>query len=390
MPVAVTALRRRTFRAARAAAVLSAVAAFLAPAGTAVADTSPYPNPPFPSCLPEQYPHAGSARSDPSVPYEIPFSATRGQPSVNDPTGPLLYGGYLEIANGLVSVTLGGPVIKATPLTPEHGDMFAKACGLLALPNQTGGITGNPYGNPGNNNKDQYNNNFQFADPIDVAVGITGVPGAPLLHASASADGELGAMIDPTPAANGGLNAEFYASAKATSDLGPVLSFLYQLLPGGTLPSAISSLLGGVTGPISTTSGNECTLPIGDLRQAFNDDQDLQPDSSGVSPVTGLSLADETTPAHLTTQASRSLVGQPVTGPITSAFATLVSNDFPVGKIDPNTPPSPDAPGAGTTAPDQLCSPSNASLLNGLIGLPSPAGKNIFYAPGTFAVHTSA
>ena len=388
--MAVTALRRRIFRATRAAAVISAVAAFAAPAGTAVADTSPYPNPPFPSCLPEQYPHAGSARSDPSTPYEIPFSATLGQPSVDAPTGPLLYGGYLEIANGLVSVTLGGPVIPATGLTPEHGDMFAHACGLLALPNQTGGISGNPYGNSGNGNADQYNNNFQFANPIDVAVGITGVPGAPLLHAYASADGQLGAEIDPTPAANGGLDTEFFASAKASSDLGPVLSFLYQLLPGGTLPSAISSLLGGVTGPISTSSGNECTLPIGDLRQSGMPSADLQPNSSGLSPVTGLSLADETTPAHLTTRSSGSFTGQPVTGPITSAFATLVSNDFPVGKINPNTPPSPDAPGAGTTAPDQLCSPSNASLLNGLIGLPSPPGKNIFYAPGTFAVHTSA
>jgi len=132
------------------------------------------------------------------------------------------------------------------------------------------------------------------------------------------------------------------------------------------------------------------TLPIGDLRESGMPSADLQPDGSGLSPATGLSLADETTPAHLTTRSSGALTGQPVTGPITSAFATLVSNDFPVGKIDPNTPPSPDAPGAGTTAPDQLCSPSNASLLNGLIGLPSPSGKNIFYAPGTFAVHTSA
>ena len=382
--------RRRLLGAARAAAVLTTLAAFVAPAGSAGADTSPYPNPPFPSCLPEQYPHAGSQRSDASTPYEIPFSATLGQPPVLDPTGPLVYGGYLEIANGLVTVTLGGPVIPATATTPQHGDMFAHACGLLALPNQTGGISGNPYGNPGNGHADQYNNNFQFSDPIDVAVGIVGVPGAPLIHAYGSADGELAAAIDPTAAANGGLNTEFYSSAKATSDLGPVLSFLYQILPGGTLPSAISNLLGGVTGPISTTTGNECTLPIGDLRQAGIPPADLQPGPNGTSKVTGLSLADETAPAHLTTQTSGSYTGQPVTGPITNAFATLVGNEFPVGAIDPNTPPSPDAPGAGTTPPNQLCSATNAGLLNGLIGLPSPAGKNIFYAPGTFAVHTSA
>jgi len=372
------------------AGLTAAVSALLVPAGTARADTSPYPNPPFPSCLPEQYPHAGSQRSDAFTPYEVPFSATLGQPSVQDPTGPMLYGGYLQIANSLVTVTLGGPVVPATPATPEHGSMFAKACGLLALPNQSGGITGNPYGSTGNGNADQYNNNFQFSNPIDVAVGISGIPGVTLIHAYASADGELAAAIDPTPAANGGLNTEFYSSAKATSDLGPVLSFLQQLLPGGTLPPAISALLGSVTGQVSATSGNECTIPLGDLRNAGVPAADLQPGANGVSPVTGLSWADETTPAHLTSQTSGSLTGQPVTGPITNAFATLVSNDFPIGAIDPNTPPSPDAPGAGTTPPNQLCAPSNASLLNGLIGLPSPAGKNIFYAPGTFAIHTSA
>lgn len=382
--------RRRILRATRAVAVAATMIAFLSPAGSAGADTSPYPNPPFPSCLPEQYPHAGTPRTATAVPYEIPFSATLGQPAVQDPTGPLLYGGYLEIANGLVTITLGGPVVPATPVTPQHGSVFAHACGLLTLPNETGGIAGNPYGNAGNGNADRYNNNFQFSNPIDVTVGIAGIPGAPLIHAYGSAIGDLGAAIDATPAANGGLNTEFYSSAKATSDLGPVLAFLQQLLPGGGLPPAISALLGGVTGQISVTSGNECTLPLGDLREAGVPAADLQPDASGVSPVTGLSLTDETTPAHLTTQTSGSLTGQPVTGPITNAFATLVGNEFPIGKIDPNTPPSPDAPGAGTTPPDQLCSSSNASLLNGLIGLPSPATKNIFYAPGTFAVHTSA
>lgn len=373
------------------AALTVTLASFLLSAGTASAGTSPYPNPPFPSCLPEQFPNAGSKRTDSSTPYEIPFSATLGQPSIQDPTGPLLYGGYLEIANGLLTVTMGGPVIPATPATPQHGSIFAKACGLLTLPNETGGISGNPYGNPGNGNADQYNNNFQFSNPIDVSIGIQGIPGVPVIHAYASAIGNLAAAIDPTAAANGGLNTEFYSSAKATSDLGPVLSFLYQLLPSSSLPSAISSLLGGVTNPVSTTSGNECTLPLGDLRDAGVPSNDLQPDpTTGKSPVTGLTLAEETAPAHLTTQTSGTLTGQPVTGPITNAFATLVGNEFPVGAIDPNTPPSPDAPGAGTTAADKLCSPQNAQLLNGLLGLPSPAGKNIFYAPGTFAVHTSS
>jgi hypothetical protein len=109
-----------------------------------------------------------------------------------------------------------------------------------------------------------------------------------------------------------------------------------------------------------------------------------------VSPVTGLDFADETSPTHLTSGTSGNMTGQPITGPITAAQATLVSNDFPVAKIDPNTPPSPDAPGAATTAPSTLCTASNANLLNNLLGLPSPKGKNTFFAPATFAIHTTA
>ncbi|MDA8045240.1 MAG: hypothetical protein M0Z30_08400 [Actinomycetota bacterium] len=63
--------------------------------------------------------------------------------------------------------------------------------------------------------------------------------------------------------------------------------------------------------------------------------------------------------------------------------AVLVANDFPVAAIDPSMPPSPNFPGPPT------CNQSDATLLNNLIGLPNPAGRNFFYAPGTFGVYTS-
>src|SRR6202035_5537299 len=114
-------------------------------------------------------------------------------------------------------------------------------------PSQAGGISGNPYGNAGNGKADQYNNNFVFDDPIPVTLGITGIP-LPVLHAYGSADGELGASIQHSPAANGGLNVEFDSSAKATSDLGPILSVLTAPLgPGVTLPGPLSSIVNGVT-----------------------------------------------------------------------------------------------------------------------------------------------
>ena len=375
-------IRRRTL--GPIAAVLTLLP-LLVPGGVASADTSPYPNPPFPSCLAEQYPHGGTARNSASVPYEIPFSATLGQPSVANPTGPLLYGGYLQIANSLLTVTLGGPVVPATGVTPEHGSIFATACGLLQLPSQTGGISGNPYGSADLGGRDRfYNNNFRFTNPIPVALGLTGIPGLPVLHAYGSADGELTASIASTPAANGGLNVEFDSSAKATSDFGPILAALLPpLAPGLTLPGPIASIINGVTGSVTTATGNECTIPIGNLIKAGVPTNDL-------TTVTGLSYKDATSPAVLTSQKSRSRTGAPITGPITNSFATLVGNDFPVGAIDPNTPPSPEAPGATTTPANQLCTKSNANLLNQLLGLPSPAGKNTFYAPGTFAIHTSA
>ena len=321
------------------------------------------------NCQAEQYPLAGAAANAPYTPYEIPFNATLG-PNPPPAAGALPSvpsGGYLEISNGLLTAVLGGgPTF--VPGTP--GQIYGMSCGLFQLPTQQGAITANP---EGFQNDTHYNNNFQFVNPIPVAVSITGISGLPVLTGYGAADGQLSAAIDLTPAANGGLNVEFQAAAKSTSNLGPALS-----------------ILGPILGLITTSTGNECSVPIGDLRAAGLPASDLTVDSSGVSPVTGLSYADETATVHLTSGTSGNMTGQPITGPITGAQATLVSNDFPVAKIDPNTPPSPDAPGAATTPPSTLCTPSNANLLNTLLGLPSPKGKNTFFAPATFAIHTTA
>jgi hypothetical protein len=337
----------------------------LLPAATEVAGAQPPEN-----CQPEQYPAAGAdLQTAPYTPYEIPFSATLG-PNPPPAAGALPSvpsGGYLEISNGLLTAVLGGGP-GFVPGTP--GQIYGTACGLFQLPTQQGTITPNP---EGFQNDTHYNNNFQFVNPIPVSVSITGISGLPVLTGYGAADGELLAAIDRTPAANGGLNVEFQAAAKSTSDFGPALS-----------------ILGPILGQITGSTGNECTVPIGDLRAAGLPAADLAPDSSGLSPVTGLSYSDETKPVHLTTGTSGDMTGQPITGPITGAQATLVSNDFVVAKIDPNTPPAPDAPGAATTAPSTLCTQSNANLLNNLLGLPSPPGKNTFFAPSTFAIHTTA
>lgn len=322
------------------------------------------------NCQPEQYPAAGAdPNTAPFTPYEIPFSATLGPnpPPAGGALPSVPSGGYLEISNGLLTAVLGGGPAFA-PGTP--GQIYGTACGLFQLPTEQGTITPNP---EGFQNDTHYNNNFQFVNPIPVSVSITGISGLPVLSGYGAADGQLSAAIDLTPAANGGLNVEFLAAAKSTSNLGPALS-----------------VLGPILGLVTGNTGNECTVPIGDLRAAGIPSADLAAGSSGVSPVTGLSFKDETSPVHLTTGTSGNMTGQPITGPITGAQATLVSNDFPVGKIDPNTPPAPDAPGAATTAPSTLCTQSNASLLNNLLGLPSPAGKNTFFAPSTFAIHTTA
>jgi hypothetical protein len=353
--------------------VTIAVSAVVGSSPAAFATTSPYPNPPFPSCLPEQYPPAGSARNSTSTPYEIPFSAT-------------LAGGYLEINSptSLVTVTLGGPINAAT----GDGTITASSCGVLALPSQKGGISGNPYGTSNNGNTDQYNNNFQFHNPIDISIGLKGVPGVPLLQGVGSAIGELAADIEPTPAANGGLNVDFYSSAKSTSVISAcALAGLVGLLTS-SLPLPTNCLPAGVSPP--GVPGGTCTVPIGNLLDAGISATDF-----GTGPgQTGLSGAANTTPVHLSTNLTTSSgqAGQPVTGPITGATATLVANDFPVAAVLPSTPPSafPNPPDLYDPTSTTLCSAANASLFNTLLGLPSPAGYNTFYAPGTFAIHTSA
>lgn len=366
---------RRRLAVAAVATAFFTTAANLA-GGTAAADTSPGPSVPGLHCLPEQYPHGGAPRNAAPVPYEIPFTASLGQ---TDPAG-LRIGGYLQIANSVVTATLGGPV-RVDPTTGQsYGSVYASGCGLLQLPSESGAIPGNPYGYGGDSSA---NNNFVFANPIPIALGITGLPGLPALSAYGDADGDLTTTIDRAPAPNGGLNVEFYGGAKSTSDFGPALATLLGILggpqPGLTLPGAISSALGGV----ANTGGSACTVAIGNLITDGVPAADVQ------AGKTGLSYAQATAPVHLTTGASGKLTGRPVTGPITAADATLVANDFVVGAIDPNTVPAAGDSGA-------VCSASNAKLLNSLLGLPSipdPATgyyPNSFYAPGSFAVYTSS
>ncbi|HET6875796.1 MAG TPA: hypothetical protein VFH70_13500 [Acidimicrobiales bacterium] len=347
--------------------------------GSASADTSPGPTIPTPSgdapthCPSEQYPHAGTARNGPFVPYEIPFTATLGQ---KDPAG-VHMGGYLQIANGILTATLGGPVQFDAATQQPYGSVFAAACGLVQLPSESGAIPGNPYGFGGDS---KYNNNFAFFNPIDVSLSFTGFPGLPpVLSAYAANDGQMSAQILKTPAPNGGLQVMFDANAKSTSDFGPAFSFLRTLGLSAGLPAPIAALLTQV----SNSSGNSCTITIG------NEILDGTPAADVQAGVTGLSMADATKPVTFTTQTSGKLSGRPVTGPVTASNATLVANDFVVGKVDPSTVAAPQDKGA-------VCSASSANLLNQLLGLPSvpnPATghyPNSFYAPGTFSVFTSS
>jgi len=378
-------VRRQTPKALRRFAALvvgATLTAWAGGIGPASADTSPGPSVPTPSgdapihCPPEQYPHAGSPRSAAFVPYEIPFTATPGQ---KDPAN-LPIGGYLQIANGPVTATLGGPVRQDLLTGQPYGSIFASACGVVQLPSESGAIPGNPYGSGGDVN---YNNNFAFSNPIAVSLSLTGFPGLPVLSADGADDGNLAASILKTPAANGGLDVTFAANAKSTSDFGPALNNILQSLSGGlpslTLPPAITSLLKQATAP----GGSSCTITIG------NEIMDGTPQADVQGGKTGLSYADATAPVTFTTQKSGNLSGRPVTGPVTASNATLVANDFAVGAIDPATSPAPQDQGA-------TCSASTASLLDQLLGLPSipdPAhGKfpNSFYAPGTFSVFTSS
>ena len=373
MPVAQLMRRRHRDRAHRVAPLVTAALGATLSIGFGigllpVATTAAQAQPPM-NCQAEQFPAAGAAPNAPFTPYEVPFNATLGPnpPPAGGALPSVPSGGYLEISNGLLTAVLGG---GPTFVPGNPGQIYATTCGLFQLPTQQGSITPNP---EGDQNDTHYNNNFQFVNPIPVSVSITGISGLPVLTGYGAADGQLSATIDLTAAANGGLNVEFDAAAKSTSDFGPALS-----------------VLGPILGQITGATGNECTIPIGDLREAGLPASDLATGPTGVSPVTGLTYSQETSPTHLTSGTSGNMTGQPITGPITSAQATLVSNDFPVAKVDPHTPPSPSAPGAATTAPSTLCTQSNANLLNLLLGLPSPPGKNTFFAPSTFAIHTTA
>lgn len=385
---------RRKILAAAMAATLTTWSAGIGPAS---ADTSPGPAVPTPTgdvpihCPAEQYPAGGTPRDSASVPYEIPFTATLGQ---KDPAGRPI-GGYLEIANGPVTAVLGGPVLP-DPLTGQtYGSIFASACGTVTLPSESGSIPGNPYGYAPDS---QYNNNFAFNNPTSVSLSLTGFAGLPPiaggLNAYVTDDGSMSAQILPQPAPNGGLQVQFDASAKSTSDLGPAFANLAQEIGGSSLLQTIPAPLQGALSQVrnllsqaSNSGGNSCTITIG------NEVEDGTPPSD-VTTVTKLPAAMASAPVQFTTQSSGKLSGRPVTGPVTASNATLVANDFAVGAVDPLTTPAPQFQAMTHTKP--VCSSNSASLLDQLLGLPSipnPAKgfyPNSFYAPGTFAVYTSS
>ncbi|HWE57753.1 MAG TPA: hypothetical protein VG435_19785 [Acidimicrobiales bacterium] len=370
--------------AAQASVGLAAGAA--CPARTLNVTCSPGPTVGSLPCQPERFPQAGAARSADSQSYEIPFTATLGpdpEPATASSGLPSAdpQGGWLEIvgksrlvAGATVTVTLGGPVVN------QKGTVYAQGCGLTNLPSEVGGIGADTYQPTGSGGK--VNPNFIFAPKTPVSLGLSpaGIPlpiASPIV-AYGSSDGFLNASIQRTPAANGGLNVDFYASAKSTTDLADVLADLG-----------------------SSLSGQDCTVAIGSLADAGLPAADF--------PKTGLTTKQATTQVHLSTLGSvpdptvptLADKGQPVTGPIAPKggvaqdSATLVAGSaqvpglpvggtvFPVGAIQPDMTPSPGFPSYGG------CSASNATLLNELIGLPNMT-DNYFYAPGTFAVFTSS
>jgi hypothetical protein len=303
------------------------------------------------NCPPEQYPAANAPANAASTPYEIPVTAK-------------INGGYFQVTGtNNVTLTLGPPEpAQGYP----NGTLFGNLCGLLQLPSQTGSISGNPLGFPGDPYDNNYNNNLYFygpgGGPIPTCIGPAGMSGVCVLSGYASAEGNVIAQVEKTPAANGGLNIDLYGSAKSTATFSA--SQLVPVLPPGTGP---------------TTGGSTCTVAIGNLLT-----DGLSSLSSEGAPPAGTSY---TAPVHFTTGASGAITGQPVTGPITAGQSEAVSNDFVVAPIDPNMPPVPEAPGATSSSPSQECSPSVASLLNQIIGLPSPPGKNTFKAPTDFAIN---
>ena len=370
-------LRHRRSVGIAAAAVLAAGTATLAgPASQAAAGTSPGPPVPGVNCQPEQFPDAGAPRSSAFVPYEIPFSATLGP----DPAPPGVFpasnatppvypanpqGGYLEIdgksrsiPGATVKVVLGGPIVNG------RGQIYARSCGTLQLPTENGGIGANQYVPIGNGG--EANPNFLFSPAIPVSVGIS-LPGITVpsgIVAYGESDGFLASDILPTPAHNGGMDLDFYATAKSTTNLSALVGMAQAL------------------GLASPSGSSDCTVTIGDLATA----------GVPVPPggIAGLSYAAATRPVHLTTKTSGAYTGQPVTGPIApnaqgraQDTATLVSNDFPIAQILPQMPPARSFPGGAD------CSSSNAQMLNDLIGLPTQPGQAVFVAPSTFGVYTS-
>lgn len=362
-----------------AAGIGLTVATLAGPAAPALADTSPGPTVGNLPCQAEQFPHGGAPRSASAVPYQIPFTATLGPdpaPAGINMTTPVYntaapQGGWLEIRGksklipgANVVVILGGPVVGG------KGNVYAMGCGRVQLPNEVGGLGANSYIPTGTGG--QINPNFVFypATPVSIGVSLPGINLSPNVTspivAYGSADGFLSSDIQRQPAANGGLNVDFFSTAKSTTNLSYVLSLLHQ-----------------------SVSGQDCTVAIGNLADAGT-----PVPASGIG---GLTYQQATTPVHLSTTQSvpdpvtgLSDAGQPVTGPIAPAnghaqdSAVLAANNFPVAAINPNMPPSPGFPDY------QGCTQQNADLLNSLIGLPNPAGANFFYAPGTFGVFTSS
>lgn len=331
------------------------------------------------NCQPETFPAAHAPRNAPPVPYQIPFEAT-------------LSGGMLAIRSptGLAGVTFGAP----SPGYPS-GTLFGEACGLLGLPSLQGGSQGNPYGAF---NNPRFNNNFILhgppscparltpgpcasdSRPVPVSITLAGT-GVPLIDGYGSAAGAITAQLMPTPAANGGLDVNLQATAKATAVIDPAQLINLLSGPGITLTPALQSIIAGFAGQVAPNTGGECTLATGDLRQ------------------TGLPASEvgaDTSPVHLTTMTSTNppstglpsvtLHGLPITGPITGGTAKTVANTFPVASLSPNMPPSPNAPSA-TSPPATLCTPTIAKLFSVFLGLPAAPGAAVFTAPFTFAAN---
>jgi hypothetical protein len=332
---------------------------------TSTPPTTPPGNPPPPApthCQNEQFPAAGTPNppppGTPARPYLLPFT-----------------GGVTG-----ATVTLYNP--GATLGLNLYG-VDSKLCGLIELPSQHGAIIPNPEGTTGPNGRDvYYNNNITF-NAGQLAIEVAGVPSSVLTveQAYIAGEGTLGAQIDPQPAANGGLEVDFYLNAKFTSVLQPAALASFLPLPLSTLYSKLQG-------------GSECTLVGGNLIE----DGVPPADIPSLLPPQYQSYA--TRPVDLTTRTSPPAPGQihppqtgePVTGPVTAGVAKLVANDFPTAAIDANTTPAPGAPaqngttvtGCGPPAPGL---PSMASTLNNLLKLPAPPGASVFESPSTFAIH---